>query len=157
MSMRSVIAPLKPALGLWVGPMKPNQAVTSMGYPCHLWICRGRSVSVISALEVAKDKDGIERGPEYHISIAKQTPAGPTRVSAAEAKEVLYEFAPLLDGWEEDNHVPGGVVRNFWRPVADRMVGLECACKGTEALVIEGDFESRPLPGAELHRGRSGQ
>ena len=23
----------------------------------------------------------------------------------------------------EDNHVPGGFVRNFWRPVADRFSG----------------------------------
>lgn len=101
---------------------------------------------VFSAVEVARDKDGIDRGPEYHISISKFDPltGRPGMCSADEAKWVLEQFG--CDGAEEDNHVPGGVVRNFWRPVADSLVGLECACKDTENVEIVGDFVRRPLP-----------
>jgi hypothetical protein len=98
----------------------------------------------MSAVEVAADADGIARGPEYHISVSKQTAAlKPERCSIEEGQFVLKAFG--LDGWEEDNHVPDGKVRNFWRACADNMVGRECTCKETEHLVIEGDFEHRPL------------
>ena len=47
----------------------------------------------------------------------------------------------------EDNHVPGGFVRNFWRPVADRFSGYECACVATEPAIVEdkGDFVWRGI------------
>lgn len=94
----------------------------------------------ISAVEVAVDKDGIDRGPEYHISISKNG----ARCSSFEAKWVLSAFG--LNGAEEDNHVPHGIARNFWRPVAERLIGLECACKKEEIAVREdkGDYVWRP-------------
>ena len=103
-----------------------------------------RALRVLSAVEVAKDTDGIDRGPEYHISITRQTGRGAAMCSADEARWVLEQFG--LDGAEEDNHTPGGVARNFWRPVADRLVGIECACKETENTEVIGDFVRRPLP-----------
>lgn len=114
----------------------------SMGYAAHGWINPNHGLKVISAVEVAKDKDGIDRGPEYHISISKFTGDRVLRCSAAEAAFVLNQFG--LEGAEEDNHVPNGLVRNFWRPVADNLVGLECACKEEETPVIEGDYIWRP-------------
>lgn len=116
-------------------------------YPIRLWWHAVHGLKVLSAVEVASDGPGsVEKGPEYHISISKPDPVtgNPARCSLAEAMWVLGQFG--LDGWEEDNHVPNGVVRNFWRPVAENLVGLECVCKATETLVVEGDFESRPLP-----------
>lgn len=51
-----------------------------------------------------------------------------------------------LEGAEEDNHVPHGKVRNFWRPVAELLVGKECECKAEEPVIREdkGDFIWRP-------------
>jgi hypothetical protein len=102
-------------------------------------------VAVISAVEVAADGK-IDKGPEYHLSISRQTPMGPRRCTSETARWVLKQFG--LDGAEEDNHVPNGVVRNFWRPVADPLVGLECECKEEEPAIIEdkGDFVWRPAP-----------
>ena len=34
-----------------------------------------------------------------------------------------------VEGALEDNHVPGGLVRNFWRPVADHLEGRECSVR----------------------------
>ncbi|AHC47973.1 hypothetical protein AX27061_3513 [Achromobacter xylosoxidans NBRC 15126 = ATCC 27061] len=53
---------------------------------------------------------------------------------------MLDEF-DLIDA-NEDNHVPSGRVRNFWRPVADRWAGYECPCQENEPAMREdkGDF-----------------
>jgi hypothetical protein len=91
----------------------------------------------MSAVETMSDED---KGPEYHLSISKQVGGSPNRCTSNEAKWVLDQFG--LDGAEEDNHVPFGVVRNFWRTVATPLVGLECECKDEEPAVVEdkGDF-----------------
>ena len=113
----------------------------SLGYPIRAFIHESR-LAVLSAVEVVPDE---KKGPEYHISISKQT-IPPSRCTSNEAKWVLDQFQ--LEGAEEDNHVPSGVVRNFWRPVADPLVGLECKCKETEPVIREdkGDFIWRPAP-----------
>lgn len=105
---------------------------------------QGENLCVISAVEVAKDDDGIDRGPEFHISISL---GGRSRCTSQQARAVLAIFG--CDGAEEDNHVPNGVVRNFWRPVADRLVGIECACKADEPAMVEdrGDFVWRGTKG----------
>lgn len=115
-----------------------------LGWPARRWWHAKASLLVMSAVEVASDKDGIDRGPEYHISVSKQHVAGPRRCSSEEGTWVLQQFG--LQGAEEDNHVPGGVVRNYWRTVAEPMIGLECACKADEPAIVEdkGDFVWRP-------------
>lgn len=135
--IESVIQPLQPgasALG-WEAVDANLPALSSMGYP-YLMFRHVFGFGVISAVEVAKDADGIDRGPEYHLSISKNG----GRCTSEEAQFVLKDFG--LEGAEEDNHVPSGFVRNFWRPVADHMVGLECACKDSEPKMVEdkGDF-----------------
>jgi hypothetical protein len=108
----------------------------TLGFSGKAYGNRARGLYVISAVEVAKDADGIDRGPEYHLSISRDG----HRCSSADARAALADFG--MDGGEEDNHVPGGKVRNFWRPVADCFVGLECACKANEPAIIEdkGDY-----------------
>lgn len=149
--MSDIITPKAPRAGLgWVeGPEVPKWV--SLGYLAKAWYHPGQHIGVISAVEVARDADGIDRGPEYHISISKRIPNGtatgePVRCSRQEALTTLVHF-DLLDA-EEDNHVRHGVVRNFWRPVADRFVGLECACKDAEPAVVEdkGDYVWRDAP-----------
>ncbi len=140
---RSIISVLRPRTRGW--RELPCDKSVSLGYPARAFFYEKNSLAVISAVEVADDGK-IDKGPEYHISISKQTVLGPSRCDSNEAKWVLEQFG--LDGAEEDNHVQGGVVRNFWRPVANRFVGLECECKADEPAIVEdsGDFIWRPAP-----------
>lgn len=141
--IHDIIPPLRPQGERWTGGRDIRQRLQS-GYPVTEWWYGPLRLYVMSAVEVATDADGISRGPEYHISVSKQTAAlRPERCSAEEGAFVLKAFG--LDGWEEDNHAPDGKVRNYWRAVAENMVGRECACKETEHLVVEGDYEHRPL------------
>lgn len=158
MNVRSVVQPLRPlkqASNRWFE--RPFSAAElaqlrrqhgTGDYPLERWLEYGSDITVLSAVEVAVDKDGHSNGPEYHLSISRATwPNGrytPSRVDTNMAKWVLAEFG--LDGAEEDNHVPHGVVRNFWRPVASGLVGKECPCKAEEVVIKEmkGDFVWRP-------------
>lgn len=117
----------------------------SMGFPSRAFMHDQSGLAVISAVEVAKD-DGPEKGFEYHISISKRQMNGSgCRATSNEAKWVLRQFE--LDGAEEDNHVPNGFVRNFWRPVVENLVGLECPCKDEEPAILEdkGDYVWRAI------------
>lgn len=135
--IRSIIQPLVPANEAdWIGPIPLSHRVT-LGYEGYAWQHLTNDLQVFSCVEVAKDKDGIDRGPEYHISISSRPNCGaPCRASTSETAWVLHQFGNL-DGWEEDNHAPHGVVRNFWRAVAEPLVGLECACKEQESAIVE--------------------
>lgn len=113
----------------------------SFGYPIRAFTHDESGLCVLSAVEVMADED---KGPEYHISISKNG----GRCDSQEAKWVLKQFK--LDGAEEDNHVPHGMVRNFWRTVAEPLIGEECPCKATETAIKEekGDFIWREAPKA---------
>ena len=147
----SIIQPLRPlhiAANAWVQDDAIHPSLFRMGYPIHRWVHMTLDITVLSAVEVAKDKDGTTNGPEYHLSVSKATwPNGrytASRIDTSGAKWVLAEFG--LDGAEEDNHVPNGGVRNFWRPVSEPLVGKECRCKAEEVVIREnkGDFIWRP-------------
>lgn len=141
--VRSIVSVLRPRGDGWREIDFPVKRFT-LGHPARAFMHDRHSLAVISAVEVAADKDGVDRGPEYHISISKQIGGAPQRATSDEAKWVLDQFG--LDGAEEDNHVPYGKVRNFWRTVAAPLIGLECACKADEPAVTEdkGDFVWRP-------------
>jgi len=87
---------------------------------------------VLSALEQAElpDRSGI--GPQWHVSI---TAGQDRRASPGQVRRALTAFG-MLKG-EEDNHHPG-VARHFWMPV-DPSHRVDCECKETEDLVVEGD------------------
>lgn len=143
--IESIIKPLAPRFGLGWRENPPPPKWITMGYEGRCFYHPIANLAVISAVEVAKDDDGIDRGPEYHISISKRIPDGTlggrgVRCTQQEALQVLIDFG--IDGALEDNHVPNGIVRNFWRPVAENMVGLECACKADEPAIVEnkGDY-----------------
>lgn len=138
--MIDLIKPKRPTGAEWRQCPAPP-AWVSMGYVAEAWLHVESSLYVISAVEVAKPEGGIDKGPEYHVSVSMTAPSGqPARCTSADAIWMLGQF-DLLDA-EEDNHVPNGKVRNFWRPVADRLVGLECACKADEPAMREdkGDY-----------------
>ena len=139
-----IIKPLKPNGDGWTE--LPFDQRYSLGFPGRAFFFKARGLAVISAVEVATDKDQIERGFEYHLSVSRQTIIGTSRCDSEDAKWVLGQFG--LEGAEEDNHVPFGKVRNFWRPVASPLVGLECKCKESEPAIIEdkGDYIWRGTP-----------
>lgn len=138
--MIDIIKPKRPIGGEWKQRPAPP-AWVSMGFAAEAWLHPESNLCVISAVEVAKAEGGIDKGPEYHVSISRNMPGGhPERCTSAEAIWTLAQFE-MLDA-EEDNHVPNGKVRNFWRPVAARLVGLECDCKDEEPAMREnkGDY-----------------
>lgn len=142
----SVIKPLVPKdSAQWIC-MGDVRDVLRSDFPVMAYQHPAHFLQVFSAVEVVNDpKEPVKKGPEYHISICRRVGGGaPSRCSSAEASWVLDQFG--LDGWEEDNHTPGGQARNFWRPVAEPLVGIECECKDAENVLVEGDYTSRPLP-----------
>lgn len=136
----SVIPVLRPKGDGWREVPANHQA--SLGYPLRAFIHDASGLAVLSAVEVMADEN---KGPEYHVSISKQDGPRAARCDSNEAKWVLAQFR--LDGTEEDNHVHSGVVRNFWRTVAEPLIGLECECKADEPTIREdkGDFVWRPI------------
>lgn len=145
--MTDVIRPLVPMGARWREiPVPPP--VQRLGYPVSAWLRlldADRYVQVLSAVEVARDPGQPDLGPEYHVSMScgrtsLAAHGGPERIDSNDARAVLAEFG--LDGWTEDNHAPGGRVRNFWRPVAEPLVGWTCRCVDDEPAIREdgGDF-----------------
>lgn len=136
----SIIQPLQPrAVNSWnIIPMPKMPAESNA---IEAWLHKD-GFAVLSAVEMA-EAEGPESPLElhYHISISKNG----GRCDSNEAHWVLQEFG--CEGAEEDNHVPYGVVRNFWRPVNENRVGIECACKEDEPAIREdkGDYVWRPV------------
>ncbi len=110
------------------------------GFPYHCWEHAAAGLLVISTVEVATESPGVSAlGPAFHLSISRSLPFG-QRCSSADAVWVLAQF-DLLDA-PEDNHVPYGRVRNFWRYVSDSLSGFKCPCQDSEPAMIEdkGDY-----------------
>lgn len=138
--MTTIIKPKRPISAGWCRLADPSAEIT-LGFAGESYFHPKSGLFVISAVEVAKDNHGVDIGPAYHISISQAGHLGvPSRCTSGDAMWVLAAFDATEA--EEDNHVPGGMVRNFWRPVADRLVGIECACKADEPAIREdkGDY-----------------
>jgi len=107
--------------------------VVNLGYPGERYISK-YGHAVITAVEVAEDDHRESLGPEYHISVSKNG----ERIPADEVPLILKLFD--MEGSDEDNHVPGGKARNFWKPVANKYSEFVCSCKENETAIIEGDY-----------------
>ena len=136
--IRSIVSVRRPRVSGWREVPVDNLVVDAKG-PTRAFFHDASSLFVISAVEFVDD--GKVDGPEYHVSISRQHHSlGTRRCSSTEARWVLVQFG--MDGALEDNHVPSGAVRNFWRPVAESLVGRECLCVADENAIREdrGDF-----------------
>lgn len=142
MTALSALQPKIPNNPAW----RPMTCDTSTGYPAVAFYHKALGLYVISGLEVPES----EIGPEYHISISKSGRNGPRRCSAAEAAMVLKQFD--AEGATEDNH--SSVIRSFWLPVNESLIGHECDCKDDEAAIREDDFEWRPLTQGNADRAK---
>lgn len=114
--------------------------LTGGGFEVQAWYYPDQGFFVLSAVEVARDADDIEKGPEYHVSISRRLTGIPQRVDRNGARFVLKAFD--MENATEDNHVPFGVVRNYWMPVNESLVGHVCPCQDKEPAMVEdkGDF-----------------
>jgi len=139
----SIIKPKRPTAPGWRRIRDvAHMPIAAMGYPFEVWAHDANGPGVISAVEVAAEQAGMQPlGPAYHLSVS----AFGQRCSSADAVWVLGQF-DLVDA-EEDNHVPNGKVRNFWRYVADHLSGIKCPCVEVEPAIVEdkGDFVWRGL------------
>jgi len=107
----------------------------SQGAEAYLWQ-HPQGFSVISSLDVVESVEETDAGPQWHVSVSKNG----GRCTSNEAQWVCKQF-DISDGLE-DNHVPGGFVRNFWLPVGEKYIGEECPCVDSEPAFKEnnGDF-----------------
>lgn len=133
--IESIIKPKRPKGKGWTQGPPPDPQYT-LGYPAASWHYPARDLFVISALEAAPQA-AHDNGPFWHVSISK---TGHRRCTGTEAKFVRRCF-DMLDA-EEDNHVPHGIVRNFFLPVTESRIGEECPCKASEPAIVEdkGDY-----------------
>jgi hypothetical protein len=141
----SLVAVKRPRLPGWREVPTDGLPAGRAGAPIRAFFHAESSLAVLSAVEFIDD--GKVDGPEYHLSISRQhRTLGTRRCSSNEARWVLKQFG--IEEATEDNHVPHGLVRNFWRPVADSMVGRECLCVEGEPAIVEdkGDFVWRAAP-----------
>lgn len=134
MEVKSVIQPKKPKAKHWV-KLDGDTRQFTFGYESFAY-CHPTGIFVISSVEVANDENDIDKGPEYHISITKNG----GRCTSNEAAWACKQF-DMLDS-DEDNHVPYGIARNFWKPVSEKFIGHVCPCKKTETAIKEnkGDY-----------------
>jgi hypothetical protein len=142
--IRSIVTVLRPRLPGW-REVPTDMLPAEFTAPKRAFIHDESLLAVISAVEFIND--GKVDGPEFHLSISRQHPTlGTRRCSSVESRWVLVQFG--MDGAHEDNHVPHGLVRNFWRPVATDMIGRECLCVADENAIREdkGDFIWRAAP-----------
>lgn len=134
----SIIQPKRPTAPGWrlATWWTCPRELADLGYPVEAWEHPESGPFVLSAVEVAHDPGAPDLGPEYHLSVSLRG----RRCSTADALFALAAFE-LLDA-KEDNHVPNGKVRNWWRPVADHLAGFECPCQDSEPAMVEdkGDF-----------------
>lgn len=138
--MLTVIPPKRPIVPGWrrlPDAITRTLPIAGEGYPFEVWANDSAKLGVISAVEVASEARGLPAlGPAYHLSVSRFG----DRCSSADALWALAQFD--LSDAKEDNHVPGGKVRNFWRYVADNLSGYEYACVDVEPAVREdkGDY-----------------
>lgn len=143
--MEPIIKPLRPNGEHWryVGPVNP---MFTLGYEGQYWHFPPLGLFVISAVEAVNPEE-VDLGPEYHVSVTKRDKNDKIkRCTRHEADFIVKAFG--LENADEDNHVPGGQVRNFWLPVADPLRGYVCPCKDTETAIKDkkNDYEWRVAP-----------
>lgn len=148
LGLPAILKPFRPITGGWVEwqanwrSWGPDGAVP---YVIERWYNRGQELQVLSSIESVDPEDGSGRRLEYHVSVSglKYGADRPYRVSDSRARFALKAFG--FDGYTEDNHVPHGIVRNYWRPIEDRLQGIECPCVDEEPAFreMQGDFTWR--------------
>jgi hypothetical protein len=142
MAIPNVVASLRPLnLAGWVRWPIPLGSDLERIAGAELWFNESHMVLVCSAVESIAGEDDKARA-EYHLSVSRRVRdrSEVYRCDMDTARWAIRQFG--FDGAEEDNHVPHGKVRNFFRPFAWNAVGQACICKASEPKIIEdkGDY-----------------
>src|SRR5260370_41876023 len=111
-----IVHPLAPKGGGWAEWDCDTSRWPSQPYAIKRYYNRGQEMQVLSAIEMILPEGSRDGRPEYHLSVSGLAFGAdrPYRVSDSRARWVLKAFD--LEGWFEDNHVPGGLVRNYYGP-----------------------------------------
>jgi hypothetical protein len=142
MDIPLIVQPLRPKGKGWEQWQVGNLELVRRAYAIERWYNRGQEVQVLSSIEMVSG-EGPDR-PEFHLSISALPYMGHVkRASESLARWVLKEFD--FTDYAQDNHVPNGIVRNYWRPVAENKSPV-CHCVESEPKIVEdkGDFIWRP-------------
>ncbi len=139
--INNIIQPKRPKPGSGWLKLQDMPSQFNSGYGGELWFYPPQQLTVISCVEVTREPGKLDLGPEYHVSVSRNR----RRCDRNEARFAMKAFG--MQHADEDNHVPGGFVRNFWMPVAENLQGYVCPCKEEEPAMIEdkGDFVWRGI------------
>lgn len=143
-----ILKPFRPVQPGWarvpVAWQQPPGGPRFAPYAIEKYYNRGQELQVITAIEVVLPDSEIvlEGRPEYHVSVSglKWMADRIYRVSDSRARWAMKQFG--YADFTEDNHVPDGLVRNFWRPIDQRYVGEICKCVEREPAIrtMKGDY-----------------
>lgn len=140
-----ILQPIRPTKGVWI-QWEVSGALEQQCYAVERYYNQALEVQVITAIEALEQPDRSTRF-EYHISVTgcRAQTHRVYRCSDQTAKCALEMFG--FTNYAEDNHVPGGLARNYWRPVVETQ-DPGCECFDTEPKIIEdkGDYIWRHAP-----------
>lgn len=122
--------PKRPGAGAWVrngtGQKPPGARGTLPEIYDH--VSGMRALTAVEHVQVDAERAQLE----YHVSFS----CAGRRASREQVRQALSDFG--MAGALEDNHVPGGIARNFWLPI-DPKVDAGCYCETTEKPHDEGE------------------
>ncbi|HZF28716.1 MAG TPA: hypothetical protein VE907_06345 [Gammaproteobacteria bacterium] len=139
-----IVKPFRPLTGGWEPVEVAWPRDRRQRYVIEKYYNRGQELQVITAIEMVEPDDLVvrPRRAEFHVSVSglKWMAPAPYRVSDSRARWAMKQFG--YAGYTEDNHVPGGIARNYWRPVDDHFQGEVCKCLEREPTMREmkGDY-----------------
>lgn len=142
-ALQPILLPKRPVRAGWAQWPVASAELERRAYVIERWYNRAHEVQVLSSIEVVSG-EGPDR-PEYHVSISglRWQSDRIHRCSESLARWVLQQFD--FTDYAQDNHVPNGLVRNYWRPVAENKSPI-CHCTESEPKIVEdkGDYVWRP-------------
>lgn len=139
-----IVKPYRPTTGGWIRVEVAWPRDRLQPYVIEKYYNRGQELQVITAIEMVEPDGVVKLAPraEFHVSVSglKWMAPAPYRVSDSRARWAMRQFG--FDGYTEDNHVPDGIARNYWRPLADHLQGEVCKCLEREPAIhaMKGDY-----------------
>lgn len=142
-----ILQPMRPGgSSSWVMWPLMNPEFVAEAYAAERWFNRAHEIQVISSIEGVRQDNGSKRF-EYHLSVTACTwpDFKVMRCNDQTARWAMVQFN--FTDYVEDNHVPGGKTRNYWRPIAQNQ-DPSCHCFETEPKIVEdkGDYIWRHAP-----------
>lgn len=119
--MSSRVGPIDDFRGIFVYPQPKSGTWTLRGWDETSKGFRWENAMNVIAISSIHEIDG---KPQYHVSFSDRG----VRIAQGWMEALLKQWQ--IEDFEEDNHVPNGQVRNYWKPFDPEL--KECQCKQTE-------------------------